>query len=248
MPQNAPQPLYLGTVVLCLMHTEKKKFDVLLLGDSAHLQEPLNWLMSRKLVEIDSSHHYALTKLGSEKAEEFIARYYRMLQYFDVFGFVDLEEGTFAFSQREEFQTRAEFDRFLDDDRWDDLRLAVAAHLGADPFEIVFSQFLAEGGFDYEKAAWELSLTGGVVWQQINEIIETAIMPEDLAYGEVSAEEVMADVIEQGFLLVRDLTGNDPEVCAHLARWAPAHHGDDISPDNSPRPFWKDRWDLPLPE
>lgn len=247
MDQPAPT-LYLGTVLLCHMHTADKEFDVLLLGDEKHLESPLTWLMTRKLVEISDKHRYRLTAPGKEKAEEFIKRYQRFLQYFDVFGFVDLEDGEFAFSFREEFESQAEFNRFLDDERWDDLRLAVAQHLGADPYEIVFSQFLAEEEFDYQKAAWQLSLTGGIVWLQIEEIIDTAIMPEDLSYGDVSASDVLADVVEQGFLLTRELTGHDPEVCAHLARWAPAHHGDDIAPDKSARPFWKERWDLPLPE
>jgi hypothetical protein len=71
------------------------------------------------------------------------------------------------------------------------------------PTDIVFLSFLKEGQFETDKSGWQFDLLSGLIWKQIEEIIDTAIQIEDLAYETdnhevVSGEAVIEDVIRQG--------------------------------------------------
>lgn len=241
--------LFAATVLLGHMAERDRTFDVLLLGSQAHLQELLNWLMVRKLVEIDDrSHHYTLTAQGKEKVRLFTLRYQKLLTYFDVFSAVDLEEGEFALASFSRFKTGTSWQDFLDHDRWEDLRIPVAIELSADPLELIFAHFMQEGRFDFDTAAWELTLAEGLVWQEMEEILQHSVTAGDLSYDDVSGSSVLRDVIEHGFILVRELCDEDPEILAHLARWSPLHDGDSVPADSSSKPFWQEPWQLPLPD
>jgi hypothetical protein len=200
--------LFNGTVLLGHMAARKLEYDVLLPGSQANLDAILSWLMTRDLVEISEQNFYEVSTLGFATFAAFQKRYRRVLQYFDVFSAVDLSSGDFALAHYEEFKTEADWRRFLNDDRWEDLRVPVAGYLGADPIELVFAHFMQEGRFSFEEGA------------------------------------VMAEVVEQGFLLVRELSDRDPELMCHLARWAPSREAPEWALDHSSQPFWKTRWNL----
>ncbi|MBK1835600.1 hypothetical protein [Roseibacillus ishigakijimensis] len=238
--------LYSATVLLNHMVGQRKDFDVLLLGGEAHLEPLLTWLLTRQLVEISEKNFYTPTVSGRRAVEEFNQRYQRLLQYFEVFSAVDLEAGEFAYASFADFESDHDWDCFLEDERWDDLRLVVADYLGADPVELIWAQFTKEGRFNFTEAGWEITLAQGLIWNEIAEIAESAWDIEELGYGEVSGEAVLRDIVEQGFLLVRDLTDRDPDVMAHLARWAPSRQAPVWPPDDSREAFWKTRWQLAL--
>ena len=238
--------LYNGTVLLDYMVERNEKFDVLLPGSSSHLDSILTWLMTRDAVEISSRNYYEVTSKGHSIVADFKERYQKILQYFDVFAAVDLASGDFALAHIEDFPSEARWQRFLDDERWEDLRLPVAQYLGADPVEFVFAHFMREGRFDFEQGGWEITLLEGLIWNEIEQICWSSLEPEDLAYDDVSGEDVLAEVVEQGFLLVRSLSDFDPELMGHLARWAPSRNAPDGAPDSSTTPFWKTRWTLDL--
>lgn len=238
--------LFNGTVLLGYMVGRNEKFDVLLAGSLSHLQDILTWLMTREVVEISKKNSYEVTSKGRATVADFENRYQRILQYFDIFSAVDLASGDFALAHIGEFPNEAEWQRFLNDERWEDLRVPVAQILGADPVEFVFAHFMREGRFDFEQGGWEITLLEGMIWNEIEEICWSSLEPADLGYDDVSGEEVLAEVVEQGFLLVRELSDHDPELSGHLAKWAPSREAPDFPPDASTVPFWKTRWTFDL--
>ena len=236
--------LFNGTVLLGHMASRSIDYDVLLPGSQTHLEAILSWLMTRDLVEISEGNCYTVSTLGHATVAAFRKRYRRILQYFDVFSAVDLGVGEFALSRHAEFESEAEWGRFLNDERWEDMRVAVAGYLGADPVELVFAHFMQEGRFDFEAGGWEISLLEGLVWNEIEEICQSSLTVDDLGYDEVKGEDVIREVVEQGFLLTRELSEWNPEVMGHLARWAHSRQAPEWKPDESGQPFWKTRWTL----
>jgi len=236
--------LFNGTVLLGHMASNGIAYDVLLPGSQTHLEAILNWLMTRDLVEISDENCYLVSTLGHATVAAFQKRYRRVLQYFDIFSVVDLGAGDFALAHHSEYESEAEWGRFLNDERWEDLRVAVARDLGADPVELVFAHFMQEGRFSFEAGGWEITLLEGLVWNEIEEICQSSLTVDDLGYDEVKGEEVIREVIEQGFLLTRELSEWNPEVMGHLARWAPSRLAPEWKPDGSTQPFWKTRWSL----
>jgi len=238
--------LFNGTVLLGEMAARDLKFDVLLSGSLANLEPILTWLLTRDLVEISSENYYEVTSLGHAADAAFTKRYRKLLQYFEVFSAVDLGSGEFAFAQYEEFTNEAAWRRFLSDERWEDLRVPVSKFLGADPVELVFTHFMREGRFDFEKGGWEITLLEGMIWNEIEQICWGSLEVADLGYDHTSGEDVLKEVIEEGFLLARSLSDHEAELMAHLARWSPSRGAPDCTPDSSPAPFWKTRWNLDL--
>ena len=236
--------LFNGTVLLGHMTTNSVEYDVLLPGTEKHLESILTWLMTRDLVEISEENNYRVSTLGYATATAFSKRYQRVLQYFDVFAAVDLGAGEFALARHTKFESESAWGQFLNDDRWEDLRVAVASYLEADPVELVFAHFMQEGRFSFTDGGWEISLLEGMIWNQIEEICQSSLTVNHLAYDEVAGEEVIAEVIEQGFLIVRELSDWAPEVMGHLAKWASSRAAPEWKPDGSLQPFWKTRWKL----
>lgn len=178
-------------------------FPVLLEGDDTHLEDLFAYMMADGLIDIDDRQRYVPTKKGRELADRFQARYRDYLRNFDVFCAVDLEEGEFAFSYWWDYESDEEWDAFLNEERWDDLRVAVAEFKNLNPVEIVFMSFINEGRFDDSVDGWQFDLLLGSTWDEILEIVTTALKPEDLAYESddgsfISAEAVMKDILRQG--------------------------------------------------
>ncbi len=241
---------YAGGLLLHHMYHDKKSYDVLLLGEDDKLQPILEWLLMKKMIEIDSSYHYSLSDTGRQSAETLKERYQEMLTYFDVFAHVDLEEGTFALNHYGEFSQTSDWQQFIQDERWDDLRLAVLDHLGGSPIELVYLQFIQEQRFDIGSAGWQIGLNGGAFWHEIEEICEAAISARDLGYEDndvkVSAKDILNDITSQGFTLLKELYPDDLEIHSNLHVWYPSHGV--INPALKPlegsdrTPLWKRLW------
>ena len=219
--------MYAGGLLLRHMHNDEKSYDVLLLGGDEKLQPVLEWLLMKKLVEIDKAYHYSLSEAGKASAQALKERYQNMLTYFDVFAHVDLESGEFALNHYGEFSHTADWQQFLNDDRWDDLRLGVLEHLGGDPAELVYLQFIQEERFDISSAGWQIGLDSGSFWGEIDEICREAVSARDLGYegedGEVSAKDIFNDITAQGFEILRELYPDDLEIHSNLHAWYPMH-------------------------
>lgn len=193
---------FASTYLLNYMINTPKTFPVFLEGNSEDLEPVLEYLMQQKCIEIKDKKLYIPTKKGREVLVQFRKRYQDFLKNFDIFCAVDLEEGVFAFEDYLDYiEKPQQWEIYLQEERWEDLRVAVAKLKGLNPVEIVFMSFLNEGRYGKTESGWEFDLLLGSIWDEIAEICENALKIDDLAFedeeGFVSGEDVLQDIMAQ---------------------------------------------------
>jgi len=166
-------------------------FQTVANGDDSVLEPLFIELMSKGYVTT-SGMNYQITAKGQEVFDTFMKRYTEYLKVYDIFSYVDLESGEFAFARYFDFDTDEAWMDFTDDERFDDLRIAVAIFKKIDPAEIVFMSYINENRFDTASAGWQMDLASDNNWGEIEEICKTAIKPEEVG------EDAMVDMIGQG--------------------------------------------------
>ena len=193
---------YAGLYLLDYMVTESHTFPLLLEEDDTDLEPVLEWLLTKDYIGIIDNERYEQTVNGKAALSLFMTRYKEFLKTFDIFSAVDLETGEFAFASCDEFKNETEWRNFLNNEQWDDLRVAVADYRGMDPIEVVFMSFINENRFGRNETGWQFDLLLGTVWDEILEIADTAIQWQELGWedehGSVRAEDVIKDIINQG--------------------------------------------------
>jgi hypothetical protein len=191
-------------------------------GNDQDLEPILEYLMAKESIEIEDNQRYAPTEKGREVLLRFMRRYHDFLRHYDIYSAVDLGEGTFALERYFDFDHEDPGDegawrRFLSEERWEDLRVCVAAFKTLNPVEIVFMSFLNEGRFGLSSEGWQFDLLLGSVWDEILAVCNSALSIEDLAYEDedgshISGEAVIKDVISQGAKLNMKLKKREEEL------------------------------------
>ena len=177
---------------------DKQDFNVLLRGNNSLLESIFVEMLSLKLIKIENNFYKVDTK-GQDFVDNFFAKYKEYLKFYDIFCAVDLTAGEFAFSKYYDFDTDAEWKTYLNQDNWDDVRLAVCEFKKIDPIEIVFLSFLNEGRIDTSKN-WQFDLVSDLIWDEILAVCETAIPLQDLLVN-----DAIQDIIKQGSNIMMDI-------------------------------------------
>jgi len=167
------------------------QFQTIANGDDSVLEPLFIELMSKGYVQT-SGMNYQVTAKGQEVFDTFMKRYTEYLKVYDIFSYVDLESGEFAFARYFDFTTDEAWADFTNNERFDDLRIAVAIFKKIDPAEIVFMSFINENRFDTATTGWQMDLVSDNDWNEIEDICKTAIKPEEVG------EDAMVDMIGQG--------------------------------------------------
>lgn len=177
-------------------------FELLSKDEDSDLEPILEWLLIKEYIKIQDDSKYVPTEKGRETLVKFMQRYSEFLHMFDIFCAVDLNQGTFAFSEYHNFSEKDQWLSYLDDERWEDLRIAVTEFKKLNPIEIVFMSYINEGRFGRNHVGWQFDLLLGTVWDEILQICNSAIQVEDLGYdseeGFINGEDVIKDIITQG--------------------------------------------------
>lgn len=174
------------------------QFKTIANGDDSVLEPLFVELMSKGYVQTSGMYYQPTTK-GQEVFNTFMKRYTEYLKVYDIYSFVDLEKGEFAFARYFDFDTDEAWADFTNNERFDDLRIAVALFKKVDPAEIVFMSFLNENRFDTTANGWQMDIASDNEWKEIEEICRTAIKPEEVG------EDAMVDMIGQGSELMMKL-------------------------------------------
>ena len=190
-----------------LVNTELP-LPVLLEGDNKFLEPLVDKLFQKNCLSIQKD-RYQVTATGREKLKLFMQRYSEFLNTLDVFHSVDLSAGEFAMEKFFDLDDAA-WKVYLAEDRWEDLRVAVAEFKKIDPLEIVFMSFLNEGRFDTTKSGWQFDLTLGTTWNELLAVCDTALQAEDLGYTDPSGAAVTGEAV------LRDVIGKGTEVLLQL--------------------------------
>jgi len=192
---------YIGLVLLNEIIQFQHTFPVELTGEDVYLDYYLKQLHEKGFLVIKNGSYYA-TDLGREEVVHLYDKYYEYLKLFDIFCAVDLENAQFAFEEinNPDF-TDEDWGNYLAEERFTDVRVAVADFKGMDPIEIVFLSFLNENRFDCSGVTrWQHYLTGDDVWNEIVEICNTAVSREYL-----EQDDVLFNVIGSGSELALEL-------------------------------------------
>ncbi|OYT70278.1 MAG: hypothetical protein CFK52_11450 [Chloracidobacterium sp. CP2_5A] len=200
--------------------------------DEMALRDVIQTLFNERLIEIQGA-YYALTEAGKERVRRFRQRYEEYLAVYDIYCAVDLAAGEFAFERYYDFDDDA-WRLYLQQERWEDLRVAVAIHKKLDPVEIVFMSFVMEGRFDdYADGKWELGILSGELWNEILAIVNSNLHPCELGYAttdpndpsrtlEVTPDDVMGDILARGGQITLELVRRGKEIEAEQQALQPA--------------------------
>lgn len=201
---------FAAVYLLSRMINHKVTFNILLDDDESFLEPILKRLLAKDHIVIRDN-RYVPAEAGRQCLAGFMNRYAEYLQIFDIYCAVDLNAGKFAFGEMNaegellscpflDMDDEA-YARHLSQPNWEDLRIAVAQFKKMDPIEIVFMSFLKEEKFSLTGDKWEFDLVLGKIWDDILNIANSNLQIADLAYEDVSGEDVIADVISQGTAL-----------------------------------------------
>lgn len=211
----------------------------------------LDWMFyDRQYIDVDGT-RYVPTDRGREVLERFRARYTEFLQAYEVFSAVDLEAGVFAWASANEYADDAAWRAFVDQPRFEDLRVAVVAFKGLDPREAVFMAALHAGEFDLDAMERAGRIDFAPIFRNIETICASALHAEDLSYedeeGIVPGEEVLEDIIAQGAALNLERSQGSAEGAESAEDdWADVHY-EEISYDAYADPYyvgapWRRPW------
>ncbi|WDN87716.1 hypothetical protein BuS5_00684 [Desulfosarcina sp. BuS5] len=194
---------FAAAYLLNVMVNEKVIIPLYLEEKDIDLEPVLEYMMMKRYLSVENQEFYAPTDKGKEILRRFMQRYSEFLKIFDIYCAVDLEEGVFAFEEYFNITDAQQWNKYINDERWEDLRVAVALYKKLNPVEIVFMSFLHEGQFGNRGEGWQFDLLLGSIWDDILEVCNTALNASDLAYEDeygdlVDGNMVLEDVIIQG--------------------------------------------------
>jgi hypothetical protein len=257
---------FAGIFLLEFMVNHPQVFQVWLERDDADLEPILEWLLVKEWVLIREGKEYIPSAEGRNVLQRFMERYARFVYFFDVFSGVDLGAGEFAFARYFEILEPLEWREFLNQERFEDVRIAIAEHLGIDAVEIVFMSFIREDRFGRDAAGWQFDLLLGSVWDEILGVCNDAIDVHELGYqdGEhwIDGSTVAEDILQQGGVILGKLLaradrelkgtrpthsggGNEADRIVAPVEFPPAsdfNFANYIEPANRDA-FWRDNWD-----
>ena len=122
-----------SVILLDEMIGNNRKFKTVADGDDKMLEPLFIEMMAKGYLET-SGLYYVPTQKGNEAYSLFNKRFQEYLKLYDIFSYVDLTKGEFAFAKFFDFDTDEAWDAYKSDQRFEDLRIAVAIYKKMDPF------------------------------------------------------------------------------------------------------------------
>jgi len=191
---------YAKLLILFEMINNKTYYKIMMEGDFQYIEPLFNEMNVDEYIRVEGN-RYVPTEKGRTVLNKFMQRFFEYLKIYDIFAFVDLEEGVFAFEEGYELDGD-EYDDFIEQERWDDVRVAVAEFKKMNVCEIIFMSFVNEGRFDMEKAGWQFDITSGLVWDDIIHIANNSITTEEI---NAEADDALECVVREGQRVAVDL-------------------------------------------
>jgi len=169
---------------------------------AAFLSDTLSEMAGEGLLEIGQK-DYVFTAKGRQELETMAEQYHSLVEHYDVFAHVDIDEGCFlepGDDPKEQVNIEGQyFDRFMD------LRSAVMRFKGISPFDMVFLNLLREGRIAASDN-WEFDMAlGKALYAELEEIVNSAYTVKELTDlgkrnddGEIPGSDILKDVIVAG--------------------------------------------------
>lgn len=206
-----------GIFLLEHMAQTEKRYPSIPQGADAGLKPLLEWLHQRGYADL-SAEGYEMSDKGEQVLLAFLARFEEFLGTLDLYGAVDLEEGRFAFERFFEFEEESEWQDYLAEERFNDLRVAVAEFKQLDAPGLVFMACVNDGTLSTDNPGWQEYLTDGSFWRHAQGILDNALSAEDLSFedeeGAVDGLDLLKQVIVDGAELNLELKKEEAQIYA----------------------------------
>jgi hypothetical protein len=159
-----------------------------------------------------ADNYYEITSAGRKFLDDYNTKRLKWIAEHDVYSAVDLQEGIFAFAEYKKFTNKNEFQAYIAQDRFSDIRLEVIQYLSDGLPESVVAERIFDVvfavGFDkidwFEIADWQYNLLVAN-FEIVQEIVTNT--PNWFDYGDniESARNIFADIVKQGQKLKEEL-------------------------------------------
>ncbi len=171
------------------------------LEDDEYVLEPiLKSLEEVSYIRLNRHKEYEITKRGIKHIHSFLTRYDFFKDEYDVFSGVDLKTKDFAIRYYDTFEEEAEWFKFLQEERWEDLRIAIAELHGYDAIEMTFMRFVYEDRFGFHNGRWNYEYLLGGIWEEIQAVCNNAVRLHSF-----SKSSLLEDVLKKGQRLMFEL-------------------------------------------
>lgn len=192
---------FVGILLLNYIINEKGSLPILMQDDFKYLDKVTTEMVAKGYLQVSGA-YFVPTAKGKEVLGVFMHRYLEYLKVYDVFCSVDTATGEFAYDKYYDFETDDEWKKFVNESRFEDVRIAVAEYktiknkdAKIDPMEIVFMSFINEQRFDLHKKGWQFDTYSGLAWGEIEKICNAALSVSQL---NEDAPEVMENIVKAG--------------------------------------------------
>ena len=201
------------------MNNFNKIYPILLKGDDELLEPIFIYMMSKDLVETKGE-IYSITNKGKKVLKNYIEKLYEFRSMFKVFCAIDIETDEIGFKRFFDFDTDEQFYAHIQEERFEDLRVAVCEFKGINPLEIIFLEFVDGGDYDFEEEGWQADLITGLIWDDLLDVANSNLKIEDLdKYNDSdelieSGEDYMCRMIKDSTTLMVGLIKKQAEIDA----------------------------------
>ncbi len=195
---------YASVLLLEDMCNFGRTLSVLLEGDDKLLEPLFIHMMSKDWVEVKNE-HYVPTSDGRKLVKNYLERLTEFRSAYKVYSGVDTGEGIFAYTKYFDFDTDAQFEDYINQDNFEDLRVAVCEFKNINPLDMIFLELVDEGRFDFEIKGWQGELVTGLIWDELLEIANSNLSLSNLDEDGTTGREVMEIIIKRGTDLMLDL-------------------------------------------
>ena len=190
---KADRQKYASLLILAEMVDNRRYFNILMDGEDSHIEHIFIDLNANGLVKVEGS-QYVPTEKGHDALNKFMQCYFEFLKVYDLYAFVDLEAGEFAFETGYDL-VDDEYEESIDDERWSDVRIAVVEFKKLDPTEILFMSFINEGRFDLESKGWQMDIVADLIWDEIEHVANNSINAEEI---NAEYEDALENIVKEG--------------------------------------------------
>lgn len=211
------QQYYFSSIILLEnMANMGQVYSLRLENDDDLLQDLFIHMVSKDWVK-PGELQYEITAKGIELLKNYLEKLEQFRSAYKVYSAVDLGEGEFAYQKYFEVDSDEQFDLVLDDEKYEDLRVAVCEFKKQDPIEMVFLEFVDAGRFDVEESGWQADLITGLIWDEILAIVNTNLKISDLKEEDLTGEEIITTIIEEGVNLMIELKKEEAKLAEEEA-------------------------------
>lgn len=198
--------------LVVLKYFENNKVSVFLTSGFEHIALQLDWLHGNGYLDLNADNNYVINSTGEKYLATAADERLKLIQKYDIYSGVDLSEGVFAFAEYGKFNSITEFQAYLMQERFSDLRLEIIEYENDGLPESVIAERIFDLVFavNFDKIDWfantdwqyELLVTS---FEVLEAVVAGSPSWKDYGDDEEAAKGIFQDIRAQGESLKEEL-------------------------------------------